>query len=136
MQNFAPRLISAERRSGDSTDTEGRAAFRVCAKLGDSLSALAGRRGFRALLMRALTLAQAKNAWLGKVAVGADGTLVSPAELEAEIDSKEIAKGGAALVGHLLELLETLIGEALTRRFVQQTWPKAALGDSKADGKS
>jgi hypothetical protein len=32
-----------------------------------------------------------------------------------------------ALVTHLLELLATFIGEALTLRLVQQVWSKAAL---------
>jgi len=39
MRDIVRRLISEERHSGDSTDTEGRAAFRVCDKLRDALQA-------------------------------------------------------------------------------------------------
>lgn len=135
MQNLAHQLISEERRLGGSGN-DGRAAFRVCDKLRESLSALAGTRGFRTLLMRALALAKTEAAWLGRLEVGVNGALVFPAELEQEMDPKDAAKGGAALVTHVLELLETLVGEALTRRLVQQVWPKAALGDSKSGGKT
>jgi len=136
MRNFAHRVISAEHRLGDSTDTEARAALRVCEKMRESLSALVGSHGFRALLTRALVLAKAEVGWLGKLEVSANGALVFPAELEYELGAKEMAKGGAALVTQVLELLVTFIGEALMRRLVQQIWPQVALGDSKSGGKT
>lgn len=136
MRNLAHRLISEEHRQRDPSDTESRAALRVCDKLRESLSALAGARGFRALLVRALTLAKADAPWLGGLEVGANGALVFPAKLEGDLAPKEAAKGGVALVGHLLELLVTFIGEALTLRLVQQVWPKAALDDVKPGSKT
>lgn len=51
MRNLARRLISAERGVRDSTDTEERAAFRVCEKLRGSLVTLVGARGFGSLLV-------------------------------------------------------------------------------------
>lgn len=136
MRNLAHRVIAAEHRSGDSSDTEGRAAFRVCEKLREPLSALVGTHGFRTLLARALTLSRTEAAWLSQLEVGASGALVLPGELEGEFSSKEAADAGAALVGQVLELLATFIGEALTQRFVQQIWPKAALGDLNSEGKT
>jgi hypothetical protein len=135
MRNLARRLISAERRASDSSETEGHAAFRVCEKLRESLSALVGARGFRTLLARALTIASAEVPWLGKLEVGPGGSLVIPEALETEMRANEAAKGGAALVTHLLGLLTTFIGAALTLRLVQQVWPKTPLNDPKSGGK-
>lgn len=136
MRNLAQRLVSEERRRSDPADTEARAAFRVCNKLSESLSALVGARGFRILLLRAQTLAKADAPWLGRLKAGANGALVFPEELERGLEPTAAAKGGAALLGHLLELLATFIGEALTLRLVQQVWPKVALDDSKSGGKT
>ena len=136
MRNFAHRVISAEHRPDDSADTEARAALRVCEKMRESLSALVGSHGFRALLTRALSLAKAEAAWLGKLEVSADGALVFPAEIENERGATEMTEGGIALVAQMLELLVTFIGEALTRRLVQQIWPEVAPGDAKSGGKT
>lgn len=135
MRNLARRIIAAEHRAGDSADTEGRAAFRVCDKLRESLSGLVGTHGFRALLDRALTLSKPEAAWLAELEVAANGALVLPEELERELEPKAAATGGAALVAQVLDLLATFIGEALTERLAQQIWPKASSGESKPGGK-
>ena len=135
MRNLARRLIAAEHRAGDSADTKGRAAFRVCEKLRESLSDLVGTHGYRALLARALTLSKAEAAWLAKLEVGANGALALAGELEHELDPKAAAAGGAALVGQVLELLATFIGEALTQRLAHQIWPEAAFDESQPEGK-
>jgi hypothetical protein len=136
MRNLAHRVISAEHRPRDSADTEARAALRVCEKIRASLSALVGTHGFRALLMRAQTLAKAEAAWLGKLEVNAHGALVFPPGLEYELGAKEMAEGGTALIAQMLELLVTFIGEALTQRLVQQIWPEVTPVDSKSGGKT
>jgi hypothetical protein len=136
MRKLAHRVISAEHRPDDSSDTEARAALRVCEKMRESLSVLVGSHGFRALLTRALTLAKAEAAWVEKLEVTAGGSLVFPGELEYELGAKEMAKGATALVTQMLELLGTFIGETLTHRLVQQIWPQVAPGDSKSGGKT
>lgn len=120
----------------DTGVTEAGAALRVCEKLRVALSPLAGARGFRSLMARALTLATAEAPSLGKLELGSSGALSTPATLEDQVDQNEAAKAGAILVTHLLELLATLIGEALTLRLVQQTWPKTALDDPTSGGKT
>ena len=132
MRNLARSLISAERRADEPADTDGEAAVRVCAKLRDSLSALAGAVGFRTLLTRALGIARAEVPSLANLHVGADGLLSRTGEM----DDREAAQGGVALVAHLLELLATFIGEALTRRLVQQTWPRTASDMPTTRGKT
>jgi hypothetical protein len=136
MQSLARRLIAAERRASDSGDTDGLAAFRVCNRLRESLSPLTGKRGFRALLARALALAAVDAPWLRKVELEESGSTHFPVLAENELHPGEAARGGVALVTHLLELLSTFIGEALTLRFVQQVWPEAALSDPKSKEKT
>lgn len=87
------------------------------------------------MLARALTLSKADVPWLGKLEVSASGALVLPKELERELEAKAAAAGGEALVGQVLELLKTFIGEALTQRLTQQIWPKAAFDESQPGGK-
>jgi hypothetical protein len=127
MKPIALQLIFQEFRAGDSSDSEGRAAFRVCEKLRGPLSRLTGVAGFRSLLSRALSLAKAKVPWLGKLQVRLDGSFEFTAETEAFLGKKEAADGGLALIAQVLELLGTFIGEALTLRLVKDIWPKAAL---------
>ena len=136
MRILARRLIAAEHRPTDSGDESGRAAFRVCDKLRASLSALTGIRGYRTLLARAVSLAEVGVPWLGRLEVGADGSLLIPEALKQQIPPSEAARGGEVLVTQLLELLATFIGEALTLRLVQQIWPKTVPGDPKTGSKS
>lgn len=127
MRAIARQLISEELNRRGAAETEARAAIRVCDKLGRALALVAGNRGYRSLLARALALASAEVSWLTQAEVGPGGSLELSAEAEAKLGRKEAERGGLALVGHLLELLATFIGEALTLRLVQQVWPKAAL---------
>jgi hypothetical protein len=130
MRNLARRLIAAECRVGDGArPLDARAALRVCDKLRESLSPLAGARGFRTLMGRALTLARTEAPLLSKLELGGNGSLSFPATVEKETAPREAVEAGTVLVAHLLELLAALIGEALALRLVQQTWPQAMLED-------
>lgn len=129
MRTLALRLIAEEHRLGDASGSALPAAFRVCSKLQALLSTLVGARGYRTLLLRALTLEAAETAWLARLEVDAKGALVFSPDLQRDVEPKEMAQGGTALVARLLQLLETLLGEGLTLRLVQQVWPAATLGD-------
>ncbi|WP_148218030.1 hypothetical protein [Opitutus terrae] len=121
-------MIAAE-RSGEPRDTVARAGFRVCGKLRLPLSTLAGAVGFRSLLSRAWVLAKAEAPWLAEVQIKSDGELQWSTEKEAALSTEEAARAATALVGQLLQLLVTFIGETLTRRLVQEIWPEAALDE-------
>ncbi len=136
MRNLARSLIAAERRKSDSSDTNARAAFRVCGKLRESLSALTGAVGYRTLLMRAFALATVEVPWLAELKVGPGGSVLIPDPLPRETEESVAAQGGEALVAHVLELLATFIGEALTRRLVQQIWPRTAFDGPNSEGKT
>ena len=73
-----------------------------------------GAAGFRALLSRALVLANAEVRWLRELHVREDGSFEGLNELEAQATPEEIADGGIVLLARLLGLLVTFIGEDLT----------------------
>jgi hypothetical protein len=104
-------------------------AFRVCEKLRQPLSRLAGVAGFRSLLSRALALANDEVRWMKAIHVRADGSLEGLDEAQAQLSETEIADGEIVLIAQLIGLLATFIGEELTLRLVQESWPNAAFDD-------
>jgi hypothetical protein len=135
MRDLASSLIAEELRLGGEGGTRGAAALRVCQKLRGPLSTYAGAAGFRSLLSRALSLANAKEPWLDGFQIDPDGSIQCSPEVETQMASERAARGGGLLVAQLLELLVTFIGEALTLRLVQDVWPRAATKESKPGGK-
>lgn len=121
LRKLARRLLALEAASGKARGQLGAAAFGVSERLRQPLSTLAGAAGFRSLLSRALALASDEVRWLKAVHIDADGSLGSDA---GRLSDDEIADGEAALVAQLIGLLVTFIGEALTLRLLQETWPK------------
>lgn len=105
-------------------------AFRVCEKLGKSLSTLAGAAGYRSLISRALTLAQKEAPSLRRLRVKEDGTLVSTAQ---EQDGDEHQREGVVLVAHLLGLLASFIGSSLTLHLIRDVWPDAPFADTNSE---
>ena len=118
-----------EAAAAKPADTHNSPAFRVCEKLRQPLSRLAGMAGFRSLLSRALALANDEARWLKAIDVKADGSLGGLDEAQARLLEGEIAEGEIILIAQLIGLLVTFIGEELTLRLVQQTWPDAAFDD-------
>jgi hypothetical protein len=104
-------------------------AFRVCEKLRQPLSRLAGVAGFRSLLSRALALANDEVRWMKAIHVRADGSLEGLDKAQAQLSETEIADGEIVLIAQLIGLLATFIGEELTLRLVQESWPDAAFDD-------
>ena len=120
MRDLSQGLIAYETRENKSSGTKTPAACRVGEKLRPPLVTLVGNLGFRALLSRALALANAEVPWLRAVHVNADGSFEGLDELEGQVDPEEIAVGCVVLLAQLLGLLVVLIGENLTLRLVRE----------------
>lgn len=129
VKDFARRLMSCEAAPAISMGKSRSAAFRVCGKLRQPLSRLAGVAGFRALLFRALALTHDDVRWMKAVHVTAEGYLEGLDESQARLSHDAIAEGEAVLIAHLIGLLVTFIGAELTVRLVQEEWPDAAFDD-------
>lgn len=130
LKRFASRLLDYE-RSTEKLLAEAPVAFRVCEKLRGPLGTLMGTGGFRALLRRALVLAQAEVRWLETVQVKTDGSLEGLREVEAKLSPDDIREGEVILVAHFVELLVTFIGEALMLNLVGNVWPEVPFGELK-----
>jgi len=116
LRSVAEQLISFETTGADA---EGTSALHVCEKLGVLLSKLLGSAGYWALLTRAVTLGQAEANELADVRVNQDGSLDG-------LDAVE-RRGAVVLVAHLLGLLTTFIGAALTIHLLLDVWPHAVI---------
>ena len=126
LKEFARRLVVYEAAAAKPADADNSPAFRVCEKLRQPLSRLAGTAGFRSLLSRALALANDEARWMKAVHVKADGSLEGLDEAQARLLEGEIAEGEVVLIAQLIGLLVTFIGEKLTLHLVQEAWPDAA----------
>ena len=115
---YAERLVAYETGRTASSRSNPTAAFVVLETLSPHFGALMGAAGFRALLSRALLLANAEVAWLRVLHVRDDGSFEGLDKLEAQANREEIAAGGIVLLAQLLGLLTTLIGEELTLRLL------------------
>ena len=108
--------------------------FYVCDKLRRPLSSLAGNMGFQALIYRALKLTKIEIPRLAEAKLGPDGCLNNLPELQPRLNASEAAEGEVVLIGNVVDLLCTLLGETLALRLIQDVWPDAAFSD-RDDGK-
>ena len=113
-RELAQRLLAYEEVETTPATTDAHAVSRVCDKLRRPLTTLAGAAGFRSLLARALTLAKQESPVLGAWEVKSDGSLQGM--------NGEAAQSGAVLIAHLIGLMITFIGEALTLRLLHDVW--------------
>src|SRR3989442_16039336 len=105
MRHFSQSLIAYETMENKLSETKIPAACRASEKLRPHLATLMGNVGFRALLSRALALANAEVPWLRAVHVKADGSFEGLDELGAQVDPDEIFEGCVVLLAQLLGLL-------------------------------
>jgi hypothetical protein len=131
---LARRLLEVE--SVDVPGIDAGAANRVLEKLNRDLAGLVGPIGVHALQGRALRLAQRDHAVLGDVQLDAtaEGELEGIRRAGKAAEPDVLRAGLVALVGHLIGLLASLIGEDLTFRLLKRVWPDMALDDSSVSG--
>ena len=135
MRDLAARMVAHEAAVNGSAGVETTpAAFRVCEKLRQPLTGLAGPASFRSLLSRALVIAQREIPSLSDVRVTADGSLEDDVihtrtnqERPVSDRNEQAEDGGLLLVAELLGLLRIFIGEAITLRLVRDVWPNVSV---------
>lgn len=124
MRRFAEHLVAHEIAANGSRLAPKATAFTVCEKLRPHLARLMGAVGVRALMVRALALADQEVPWLHALTIEADGSFTG---LDAQSDALEHLRGGVLLLAQLLGLLVTFIGVDLTLRLVRDIWPKLSV---------
>jgi len=135
IHDLARRILAIEALLDKSAGNPVDQAVRVCGKLQVPLSRFTGPAGFLSLLSRAIVLAKAEVPSLSVVQARPDGSLAGFDELthDQNVGELELEKSREILLGHLLGLLATFIGESLTRRLACEAWPDASIdiADSK-----
>lgn len=131
LKEFVRQLMDYEAAVNTHPGLQQRPAFRVCEKLRQPLSRLAGTAGFRSLLSRALALANDEFHWLKALHVKADGSLEGLDDPQPQDATGDVSEGEIVLVAHLIGLLMTFIGKGLTLRLVQEAWPEGVFEDLK-----
>jgi hypothetical protein len=129
LKNLAIRLISYETNGNKSSGKINPAAFQILEMLRPHLAALMGNGGSRALLSRALVLANAEVPWLRMMYVNADGSLQELEQARTRHEPDEFLRGRVVLLAQLLGMLVALIGESLTLHLVREVWPKVPLNN-------
>ena len=124
MRDLARRLLASSQNPSEPHAHEVAIAIE---KLRISLTRFAGADGFVSLLRRALVLARAEVPSLESVEIGPDGHLEG---FEPIADSANAGvEAAVAIIVQLLGLLDSFIGEPLTRRLLHEAWPDTALDE-------
>jgi len=111
---LAERLIAYEAALDRTLQSDLSETCHVCEKLRRSLSRLVGPEGYRSLLARALMLAQRETPLLGAVKVKEDGSIGGL--------TGKATEANVVLIGYLIDLMETFIGEAVTVWLLNDIW--------------
>jgi hypothetical protein len=130
MRKLAARLVENE-TWGKGDDVNSTALFLVTEKLRYPLTTLMGKAGHRAVLARALALAKWDVNCLGAVQVNPEGSLEGTENLPENCSPAQFTEGRLALIAHLLDLLVTFIGPALTVQLIHEIWPRVITHDLK-----
>lgn len=132
LKELARRILLYETNPGSSGGAKNPAVFRVCNKLCGPLGRATGVGGYRSLLSRALTLADAEVPGLRALQIKADGSLEGAADLKVKLYPHTVNDAEVILVSQVLGLLVTFIGPALTQQLLLDIWPKMS-GDINDD---
>lgn len=135
-RDLARRLLRRHAGAHREVAALARAAERACERLRQQLLPLIGRLAFLVLLRRALRLAQAAFPALADLAVDGEaepGLAGTGAFAAAHADDAALVEAAlAAILAHFIGLLDTFIGEALTRRALGEQWPARTGGAETA----
>ena len=131
-QQLARWLVRREREVGarKNPDAEIDLAELVVGKLAPQVTVLVTEAGYRALLSRALRLAQADFPLLDGVQVGTVGAYIDGSRVVGAGVSEESV---VAFIGTLIGLLATFIGADLTDNLIRDAWPEARLQRTASD---
>jgi hypothetical protein len=119
LRDLAILLLSEANGTGEDTPP----AAQVLERLDTVLWRVAGQAGSRSLMARALSLARSDAPTLVGLRIPATGPFTSAEWKLAPTSSFDTRNEQVILVVHVLELLQTFIGERLTIQLVKEAWP-------------
>ncbi len=133
---LARRLVEQE-AAAQTTDALAEATERTCARLRERLVQVIGPEGFRILLTNAVDMTRTEHLFLraAEWRVDADGGVSGLREAVRGRSRTEALGALTAVLGRFMELLAGFIGEALTARLVERTWPAVRRKDRGVGGR-
>lgn len=129
MTDLARRLLALETSSAGPYGVE--AAVRVADALRPALAKLTGVGGYTSLVSRALVVAKTDSAELKHWRFHADGTLIKNDGAETKTEDA----AGVTFLAHLLAILVRFVGQPVTERLIQKTWPGQTLSSGPSESK-
>lgn len=119
MQELALKLAELEKTGGVGSVEGVSAPTHVIEKLRITLTRFSGVDSFTALMRRAVALTRAEDPTLASRTITRYDSVASFEELSYETV--------LMVTGHLLDLMSTFVGKALTLKLIADTWPGADL---------
>jgi hypothetical protein len=128
----AQRLVLGAKAGATDQASSSDVSFRSIEKLQKPLNSLAGAAGSQALLSRALALAKAEFPRLAGARLDKKGRIVGLADIDPPLTPKEAEQGEILLLGNIVDLLCTFLGEAMALRVIQDQWPDASFVEEES----
>ena len=101
--------------------------FRVFEKLCKPFTAVSGAQNLQPLLTRALVMTRSKYSWLSAARVSPVGRIEGIDDAFLDQHPQEALRAELALMGSLVQLLRSLLGDGVTLQLLRSVWPLAFL---------
>lgn len=127
VEQLSRHLFAFQTAVATMPDLKGVPRFRVVEQISNRLAAMSGNAGLQSLLSRALRATNSEFPWLQLAKASAAGTLEGLDRIQPPPDIQEAMRGELAVIGSLIELLRSVLGDAITEQLLKSLWPLVAL---------
>lgn len=104
--------------------------FHVIEELCGKIAAVNGNTSLQALLSRALFAIRSDFPWIRSATASPHGMLEGLEAVQPTPDPEEVMQCELAILGSLIELLRSFLGNGITVQLLRSLWPLASLGSS------
>ena len=126
VKELATHLFAFQASVAALPNADGSPQFSVLRKLCEGFAELGGNRSMQPILSRALVAQRPMFPWLRSARAGTNGAIEGLNELEPAPSVQEAARGELAVLGSLVELLRSFVGDTVTLQFLRTIWPLAS----------
>ena len=101
--------------------------FRAIEQLCGRIASVNGNTGLQTLLSRALVATRSDFPWIRSASASGHGTLEGLDRVQPVPDPEEAMRCELAILGSLIELLRSFLGDGITLQLLRSLWPLASL---------
>ncbi|HEV2620113.1 MAG TPA: hypothetical protein VGU23_09285 [Acidobacteriaceae bacterium] len=131
VQQLTLHLLAFQACVAAIPDSDGTPQFRVVEQLCTRVAEMSGSTGLQIMLTRALRATHADFPWLGSVNASNSGAVQGLDRVQPPPNLHEAMRCEMAILGSLIELLRSFLGDGVTLQLLRSLWPLANL-DSEA----